>query len=342
MVFAYHSLHTTRLAHLPFIAHGYIGVWIFFALSGFLIGGILLRLRESAAPIWDKLRTFYARRALRILPVFWVFLVVTWFVFREVRAELPWNATYATNVALLLGKHLRLVHLWSLCVEEHFYLLAPLAILLLRPSHLIALGLALVAIGVVSRAVIFGWGLNSYSSFFSPFCFDALAVGVGAAAWDLRGLPAERLRRLGIGAFLVHAASLAIRHHWPKSHVARAGISLEYLACAVWTSVLVLHLWQRRAPVFARVLGWRPAVYVGRISYAVYLFHSPALWLLYPLTRHRHGTYLWAGTSLAVTVAAASVSWWVIERPIGGLKRWFAYADVGPFPLGDTLNRRPT
>ena len=122
-------------AHAPLFDGAFYGVDLFFVLSGFLIGGQLLRpLARGEAP---SLRAFYLKRAFRILPAFWAVLAVylLWPGFREAPGMEPWwkFASFVVNLDIDYASNAAFSHAWSLCVEEHFYLLFPaLALLLTR------------------------------------------------------------------------------------------------------------------------------------------------------------------------------------------------------------------
>ena len=119
------------------LTFGFLGVQLFFVLSGFLITGILLRGREVAHRTQQSARKsfglFYARRFLRIFPLFYATLAVAWWVgLPEVRDSVFWHLAYASNIYFVhIGDwHGSISHLWSLAVEEQFYLVWPFIILL--------------------------------------------------------------------------------------------------------------------------------------------------------------------------------------------------------------------
>ncbi len=151
LVFFFHALQYSPWGHWPIIRFGYLGVPIFFVLSGFLIGGILLDLRDRERPDYGfgaKLKTFYIRRSLRIFPVYYMFIGVM-VVLRLLsgqddpvaRDSLFWHLTYLTNFrSFHVGmSNINSGHFWSLAVEEHFYLIAPLIVLLVRHKTLVRL-----------------------------------------------------------------------------------------------------------------------------------------------------------------------------------------------------------
>jgi peptidoglycan/LPS O-acetylase OafA/YrhL len=158
---------------------GFEGVLLFFVISGFLITHILLEAR-GAAPPTTILRAFYLRRFLRIFPIYYVVLFLTALAgVPNVRDGLAWHAAYLSNWYYALGGPLdKAVHLWSLAVEEQFYLLWPwCALLLSRAALRAALGLMIVT-GPMSRLVLGCSGANSVAVWTTtPSVFDALGLG---------------------------------------------------------------------------------------------------------------------------------------------------------------------
>src|SRR5512137_1983959 len=130
LVFFFHALQWSPWGNWPIIRFGYLGVPIFFVLSGFLIGGILLDLRDKQRPGFDlsaKLKTFYIRRSLRIFPVYYLFIgILALLLFTSGRSDpvandsFFWHLTYLTNFRSFFAgmDHIRQGHFWSLAVEE--------------------------------------------------------------------------------------------------------------------------------------------------------------------------------------------------------------------------------
>lgn len=157
------SLLPAPLAHIPW---GFAGVRLFFVLSGFLITGILLRARIDAdragtSPLW-VIRQFYARRFLRIFPLYY-FVIFAGAIINlpPIREEFWWLVSYLFNfrIASLGWFPENVAHFWILAVEEQFYLFWPLLMLFAPRWSLLWLSLTMVAIGPVFRALILGFGL---------------------------------------------------------------------------------------------------------------------------------------------------------------------------------------
>jgi peptidoglycan/LPS O-acetylase OafA/YrhL len=293
---------------------GDAGVTCFFTLSAYLITGILLR---TDAPVWTTLRAFYSRRALRIFPAYYLLLAVLLGAnIPELRATWGWHAAYLSNwFFVAIGRWPPAVgHFWTLAIEEQFYICWPWVVLLVPRQHLGRVCLALVAVGLVTRA----W----------------LVAPLGA----LCGVPTiAALDPLALGAWLAWSRA---RVRWP---VALVGYGLALSAGPVGGTVYgrvagpfgiaLLSAWAIDAAARGRLpaLFGRPMLqYIGAISYGIYLWHVPIAWTLLrlrgddPLMPDR-GSVRDFAIVLALTVVIASLSWFALERPLNGLKRFAPY-----------------
>jgi peptidoglycan/LPS O-acetylase OafA/YrhL len=320
---------------------GDIGVQIFYVLSGFLIGGILLDLRaDDSIPLATKLKTFYARRALRIFPAYYLFLGIIalppplHLEYVGPRNLLPWELFYLTNIKIFLMRDWpgSQSHLWSLAVEEQFYLIAPL-IMLTIPKRLIAPGFVVVWIGcAIARvqALISG---SDYASVLTPMQFDCLTLGIAAALIQkdgaFLGLKLRGATRLGwvfgvaaLPVLLLGASS----EDWCEWLSAALG---QWVFCAAVAS-LVLNLWNGRGGPVNWLLSCRPFAYLGQISYGLYLYHNACLEAFENDFLEDH-PILGAVVGLGVTIVVAALSWQFFERPLNQLKRYFPYR--APEPL---------
>lgn len=158
LVFAFHAGHLFARG-IPF---GWIGVPLFFVVSGYLICGRLLDLSDRALPLGAALRSFYWRRALRIFPVYWLFLLIVTGLALSSGAEvqlhaLPYAWTHTSNFFNASSAHVYnpvLDPTWSLAVEEQFYLLFPLVVLLLGRGRLLPVLIAMIVAGPILRLVM--------------------------------------------------------------------------------------------------------------------------------------------------------------------------------------------
>jgi peptidoglycan/LPS O-acetylase OafA/YrhL len=331
---------------------GFYGVDLFFVLSGFLITGILLRAGDDAARAGAStggvIRAFYARRFLRIFPIYYLILIVGAAIgIRDIRTTFGWDVSYLANYYFAIHRTWRsaAVPLWSLAVEEQFYLVWPLLVLFAPRRRLPALLAALI---VTAPLVRLGLALatGSEPATLTPTlaCVDALGLGALLAfLWSL-GSAGEALRlRWGRIALAIGLALIVLENLLGDGQVGTvARLALDRSAVALVGFWLV----DRAAVGFdgtaARVLGWRPLLWVGTISYGIYLMHNfvaASAALAQRATGFRshfpaHHGLSWLVYDLSVTLAVASVSWLLFERPINALKRNFPYVARGSRAAG--------
>lgn len=306
---------------------GHVGVSLFFVLSGFLITRILLDGRGGG--LGEQFKAFYARRALRILPPYFALLGVLWLVgVRHIDDRLPWHAAYLSNWLFTDGKVLRQGgldrHLWSLSVEEQFYLVWPWLMLLLPRVTLPAVFLICIAGAALWRAFAWhmmltqGWS-DGWLAYTTPAHLDLLAIGgLSAFLWHWRHLRTAAWIALVAGTPFVVLDYGAGRTDWLIDW--RIWFSQTSLA------LLLVGLTMLVATGRGRVLSWGPIVYVGTISYGMYLVHTfTGEMARRLLDRPGDGGWVVGLTACAMTFAIAAASWHGFERPILRLKRFVPY-----------------
>ncbi len=340
---------------------GWMGVDLFFVLSGFLITGILYDARRSGT----YFTSFYVRRFLRLFPIYYLFLAIVLFVLpaipslaRPLQSEQlakvqAFYWTYTVNIADSLKRfsaEMPLVHsqFWSLAVEEQFYLVWPAAVLLLaRRRRLMVFCCVLVVVAFVLRCVLSGTdGLGIFTDgadyILTPCRIDTLAIG-GFIALALRGGTAtvDRLTHVApfVGATaLVVLAGVYLTHErfLPIDPPVRT-VGLSALAF-LFGALLLLAVTSGTERILHRALANPVLRTFGKYSYALYIFHlAVAFVLLTHLGNHRWtqpvaGSYvvtnvIFSTLATAVSLALAGLSWYFVEKPILGLKRYFPYRD---------------
>lgn len=321
---------------------GWIGVRLFFVLSGFLITGILLRGRELARSgvqsVGFTLRQFYARRFLRIFPIYYLVLIIL-FIFgaEEIRPKFLWHLAYLSNFKFVIDGYFAkwVAHFWTLSVEEQFYLLWPVIVLFTPRKGLVPVLSAAIAVGPVYRLLSQLFDFSGLAcEVLLPVCLDTLAAGALLAvliyepgAWPRRRRALALIGWVGFATYI----TLTILDYVKLSSV--AGFVISTTAFALGAAGLIGHAafgfsgWRRS------ILQFRPLVYVGAISYGLYLYHEIVSTLLDDLiaagTLHSGAASLVA-LKFGLTFLAAAISWKFFERPINNLKRFFPYEQPHP------------
>ena len=324
---------------LPGVKGGFLGVDIFFVLSGFLITRLLVEEWELTGGI--HLGRFYMRRALRLFPALFLLLLLmlpfvprTWTVY---------SLLYVTNWGILAGKlgSCAIMQLWSLSVEEQFYLLWPpllLGLLALRtPRRVIGVVVALLAAVSAGYKIVAWHSIDSWSRFYfgSDARADELLIGCGLAlflswspvaqrSWFRRAVQVATIPALLWLGYLIVASAV----YWRLLYQ-QAGLTLAALA----TAIVITQCLIAPVPGVRTFLAWRPMVVIGRMSYGVYLWHAPVAWL----TDARH--YDWVPimsrpvqfiVRVVLTFAIAGASYRFLEQPLLRLKRRFSTAEREP------------
>lgn len=326
---------------------GWIGVDLFFVLSGFLITGVLLKLPKERF-----FRTFYLRRTLRIFPVYYGFLALFFLVLPvlvDVHRD-PWVSNlfnqqavfwlYAQNWLFTYTGQFPassyLDHFWSLAIEEQFYLFWPLAVLLLNRSQLLALCLVLIATALWLRVE---WVLDgaSWVSIYVNTLTRMDSLICGALLYLLRDMKlpvllAGRRWLISLAAVLL-AALLALA--FMQADIAR-GVGTQtvgYLIVAMLFALMIHFTLQSQRGVLQRFFECRWLLVLGKYSYGLYVFHWPILYFLYG----HSGFYRWTAgnfgnlTGMLFTFVLgvggafvlAALSWHFFEAPILKLRERF-------------------
>jgi peptidoglycan/LPS O-acetylase OafA/YrhL len=323
---------------LPF-AMGQMAMFVFFALSGFLITGLLVEEGSTTGQV--SLRRFFARRALRLFPALVFFLVAWLAVIVVAQGHAPWTSTvpgggagsgtsptvalegvaaavlYMSNwaqIANVFSGYVPLGHLWSLAVEEQFYVLwSPVVAFLVTRRSRVTVGwaAALAASASFLDLSLRGGGLSLAVDMSTDTRAGAFLVGAALAlAW------ARRARWLGVITAGRGRPALAIAlgvlawGSWALSHPVGAQLfALTWVAVSVAAGVLVVALLDTEATTKSRVIASPVATFIGRRSYGLYLWHYA--WLTWLAGLGLGGVPV----ALLATFASAEASWRLVERP---------------------------
>lgn len=334
-----HFTPRTSKFFLPFkvVDLGGVGIRLFFVISGFLITGILLRSKsyceKERLPVWYEFRQFYARRVLRIFPLFYLVLVIAVLLnIQPVRQTFLWHAVYLTNFYLFLGgKGGSVSHLWSLAVEEQFYFVWPWIILLTSRRRLAVLLPVIIAAGPIFRLICGLYTENPKTPILPLSCLDTLGVGAFLALRRdqfhqqyCRKYPFGRSGLLlGIGIFAIFVLLRATNHGQMIGYaIFDIGVAL-IAGWIVWHASIGMH------GFIGKLMRIKPLIYLGTISYGIYVYHNFVHYLLDSKITKILGLLdarsLTIPLICAITISVAALSWHFFERPINNLKRYFKY-----------------
>ena len=318
---------------------GWVGVQLFFVLSGFLITGILLDSRDGDG----YFRSFFARRVLRIFPLYYLVLVTALVVVPLATGRQPaghehqlWLWIYLSNWMEPFGRSVAAFpHFWSLGVEEQFYFVWPFVVRLCSRRGLGAICLALVGLAIASRLAVIRAGLPREAGYMFTTCrMDALALGAGAAV-ALRSRAAAdwlatRQRLVVWASVALFVVGAAVTGGYQRLGTVNQAIGYTILAWCAAVAVVVLVMAQARS----KVLAPAPLRSIGKYSYAMYVLHVPIHHQLgVPLLARFAGREPPTSVSVAYAVVlcvasylAALASYHLVEKWFLRLKRRFPVA----------------
>lgn len=311
--------------------YGWMGVDLFFVLSGFLIGAQVLAplSRGEGFSFGD----FWLRRAFRILPAFWAVLAVylLWPGFREAPGMEPWwkFAGFFVNLSIDYGRNAAFSHAWSLCVEEHFYLLFPiLAIAFARLRSGAALAtfcIVLVLGGIALRSAIwlhFDALDPGYNWFVEEIYYptwnrlDGLLAGVLLATWKTyRPDSWQRMATRANGVFIAGLATMALSFWLFRDRTGLLGNSIGWPVLSLGLAMLVFAGAQAGSWIGRR--AFPGAAWLAAVSYSLYLVHKP----MFGLVETHVGESLDGRGFIAFVVygiaslLAAALLYYAVERP---------------------------
>ena len=320
--------------------NGHLGVAVFFTISGYLITRLLRQERERTGGI--DLPAFYARRTIRIFPAFYAYIAVVAALTGADVLDVAWPDTAAAATYLWNYKHVALSdlsrdgwwflgHTWSLSLEEQFYLLWPFAVVALGVLGARRAAIAVVVLAPLSRVVTYAlWPEGrGYIGMMLHTAADGILVGAVVALvegepWFERAvgwLRSGLVPALAFGLAFVVSPLLAAR--FGGAYALPVGMTLESVC------VTVLLVWAVRYPAtrVGRVLNSRPLAAVGVLSYSLYLWqqlflapYETPLTLAFPL-------------NVVAAIAAATASYWLVEKPFMRLRGRLRRREPMPAPI---------
>jgi peptidoglycan/LPS O-acetylase OafA/YrhL len=353
--------------HTDYIYIGWVGVQLFFVLSGFLITDILLRMKDTFNA-GDFFKKFYGRRFLRIFPLYYFYLLIMFIVtsvliyyqyrihyMERFQDQLPYALAYVYNFfnasSAYQGESWLVGHLWSLSVEEQFYIIWPLLIFLTPKRHLKKLFIAAIIAGPLFRLAV----TVLFKYFEVPFLYPNYAIVTYA-------LPFSHLDAFGFGAFITRfefpkarqqllvlllllpfigfattwystggfGTSTAFGFEYPLGGDLKQVWGYSYIN---YTFALLIFL-VIREKLFLRILDNKFLSYLGKISYGLYIYHFAIIWFVRRIRdldiSEPIAKPLTFVISAVLVYFVASISYKYFEKPILDLKdRYFPLQTEG-------------
>ena len=316
---------------------GFLGVDLFFVLSGYLITSLLLAEFEKTRTI--SLRNFYIRRVLRLGPALAIYLVASLVVTYHTQLISLTRQVWLIVIALLYSTNWRMALgwdpvldptaiIWSLSIEEQFYLVWPLLVfgclaLKLKRRYMVAgLGLAILAV-MLHRYLLFEKGTELTRLYYgTDTTADALLMGCLIALVPITAVATKHwlkfvgvIAAAGLGYFMIASS-------FGDALLYRGGFTFV----ALLAGIVILGAANSPPRILSAALGWSPLCWFGRISYGLYLWH----WLVVRNTRLYYLGY-WEGSArLGIALSVAAASFYLVERPFNKLKRRFAVSPTTP------------
>jgi peptidoglycan/LPS O-acetylase OafA/YrhL len=327
---------TRILGHYAVI--GQTGVTLFFVLSGFLITRILLVSKENP----HYFSSFYVRRLLRIFPLYYLFLTVTYFVVPvwqhvsvpSFSGQLYFWVYLQDFVYTFNWRAAGPPHTWSLAVEEHFYLLWPMLVYFLGARGIKISVVVILFLALGCRLLLIHHGLEVF--YFTFTRMDDLAIGALLAVWEAEGKLKNSGRKFAIGLVLMIIPTFLL---WkdvtgkalPDMQVIKSNLVAFCSFCVVGFAIAL-----RQSNVIYKLLSSRFFTFTGKISYGIYVYHP----LCFLVIEHYFPTLSLVSrlvTGVSVVYLVSSASYFLFEAKFIGLKKYFSYDKGRPATKGSRM-----
>ena len=317
-----------------FTDNGSLGVTLFFVLSGYLITAILLNSKteiERGGSAKQAFKTFYFRRSLRIFPIYYLLLIILLVInAAQMQEQYWWHFLYLSNFYMYVFDIFpgQLSHLWSLSVEEQFYLFWPAFIFLVPRSKLVISFVIGIVFATVFRIASFDLP-NHMGRYLMPASLDSFCIGALLAYGQLHasywyGWVRSNMNKLLAAFFLIFLCFIYAQTKMQTPMADYAVLGVYYLLIS---SLFVLVIMKCSIGItnkyLAPVLNNKGLLYLGKISYGLYLYHNfiPEIYNIeFPEVLEPVSLYFVQLFRLALLVLLATASWYLIEKPLLKLK----------------------
>lgn len=349
--FRFFAILSVMLAH--FISTGFIsrlplgfGVLFFFVLSSFLITRILLTAKDSnernSKTNLHSFKQFYLRRSLRIFPIYYLLLIFFYIInLYPCRDIFPWLLSYTVNLFISYGSDISVAgtytHLWSLAIEEQFYLIFPFFIFAINSKYIFKFLLCLTILGLFGRTILYFSDPSNIAlwNFHSVSALDSLGIGgiLGyLSLYKISFLKKLIGSKIGFGisasAFLIVMIFSYSIYNSDLKYNFYSGVLMRFLFNVLSFWILGWSVVFEYKGILKLILENKWVLYFGKISYGLYLYHLFVQHIgniIFDKYNMLFSVELRALIFVTLSIIIASLSWWLIENPINKLKNNFAY-----------------
>lgn len=310
------------------------GVNLFFVISGYLITAILLNKKQDienqTTTLLKEIKNFFVKRTLRIFPIYYIVILFLFiFNYNEIKDYSIYLITYTTNIYMTFHNTYigNKTHLWSLAVEEQFYLIWPFIIFFTKRKYFLPIILSLIVLSLCSKYYFLNYtpyqlGANA----FLTSCFDSLGMGALLAYLQLyHTIIFEKLINKKILLMLI--IGYVLLFIFPGILSSLKPLLENFATSLIYFYMVGIAAQNKFSGITKYALENKIAVYLGKISYGIYIIHNFMGDLFYnffaqklpPTDHHSIRVIYW----ICLTIIFASISWFLIEKPILKLKRFF-------------------
>jgi peptidoglycan/LPS O-acetylase OafA/YrhL len=303
------------------IHYGAYGVDLFFVISGFLITRILIEEKTNGKGLIENIRTFYIRRTLRIFPIYYIYLLIIFLI--------NWTAIKPYAISLLgyyfnldmyfkgWPKIVYIQHLWSLSVEEQFYLIWPLILFFYNGKRSFQIILASIIISMLLSFSFLVFSPYKELKLFTPFSFISLSLGaVIAFLKDGNFKIPYKFYLATLLLFIFALLKSDFIPHFPGKNI--MGFIVPFPSLIFF--LLVYKVSDGYVGLGKFILENNYLVFIGKISYGLYLYHMIIPFFFFENTSWINATY-----NLGILLFISIFSWYLIEKPINKVKQRFSY-----------------